>query len=87
MTHYLIAFDRHAGRLVRLDEFADGGGALRARFECERRLAPGDDIEVVVLSSDSRATLERTHARYFESLSSLVERASTAARPRPVAVR
>lgn len=44
----------------------DSEAALRAYNESERQHQGDFDTEVVLLGSDSIATLERTHSSYFE---------------------
>jgi hypothetical protein len=74
MTHVLLVYDRASGQLLRDDEFADSREALQARFRLERNYLARPDVEVVVLSAQSRADIERTHARYFMSLDALAAR-------------
>lgn len=72
MSNFLIIYNRRTGdQLVR--EFAAGQEreAIRARFKAERAHRGDTDIEVVVLGSDSRETLERTHSRYFKNVREL----------------
>ena len=73
MNHYLIVFDRTAGRVLRDDAYTDRHEALRERFKAERAYQGDDDIEVVVLAADSRDALTKTHARYFKPLKSLLQ--------------
>jgi hypothetical protein len=70
MKHFLLVYDREEGRLVDDPvEFNDYSDALNERFKRERTKPPNH--EIVVLSSSSRANLEKTHARYFKSVSEL----------------
>lgn len=71
MSHFLLVFDRAQGRLLREDTFEDSHAALVERFRAERLHRGGTDIEVVVLSAESKQALRRTHARYFETVSSM----------------
>jgi hypothetical protein len=65
MTYFLLVFDRQHRRLIgEVEEFADSGAALRARFDREIAF-PGGQVEVVVLGASSREALENTHSRYF----------------------
>lgn len=76
MSYFLVVYDRSTGELE-LTEFS-GGEATRARQErLKRELAERThpEVEVVVLTSPSRAALERTHARYFKTVSELTETA------------
>lgn len=65
MKHFLLVYHRPTGTLREQTEFDDGDAALEARFERERRWAGDRDVEVVVLTSDSLATVKKTHGRYF----------------------
>ena len=60
--------------MLREEEFADVNEALRERFRMEKLHRANPDIEVVVLSAESREALLKTHARYFLTLNELVER-------------
>lgn len=71
MRHFLLVYDRRAGRIVHEQAFGDVKDALAERFRMERLHRANGDIEVVVLSAESREALERTHARYFRTLSEL----------------
>jgi hypothetical protein len=72
MTHYLMVFDRPRGEILELRPFSDRKDAVRARFEEERRRAGQLEVEIVVLSAESREALERTHSRYFKDLGQLI---------------
>jgi hypothetical protein len=71
VKHFLVVFNRPHGRVVSTTEFADRSSALRARFELEREYAASQDVEIVVLGAASKAALEKTHARYFQSAGDL----------------
>ena len=77
MSHFLIVFDRASSRLLSEQCFDDHRQALEARFRTERMHRTDPDIEVVVLSAESKEALRLTHARYFQSMSSLASVAST----------
>jgi hypothetical protein len=70
-----LVYHRETARLLLKESFADGDAAMRRRFELERQPAFAD-MEVVVLSADSEATLRETHGRYFLTYGELVERLS-----------
>ena len=65
MKHFLLVFDRSAGRLLVINEYAGRAKALRARFETEKQYRGNPAIEVVVLTARSPGDLRHTHARYF----------------------
>lgn len=74
MQHFLVVFERRQGRVLREEAFGDSNEALKERFRTEKLNRSNPDIEVVVLSAESPEALRRTHARYFMSLSELVDR-------------
>lgn len=74
MAHFLIVYDRRAGRLLREEPYDDANDALKERFRVERLHRADRNLEVVVLSADSAEALRRTHARYFMTLGELAER-------------
>jgi hypothetical protein len=68
MRNFLVVYNRRTGANS-LREYPEGSGreAIRERF-VQERLHHGDpDIEVVVLGSNSREELMKTHSRYFRS--------------------
>lgn len=75
MQHYLVIYNRRAGKIIRHQRFQAPGTALAARFEAERELRDEPDIEIVVLSADSWGALKQTHSRYFERVQELAESA------------
>jgi hypothetical protein len=74
MSHFLLVYDRSAGRLVRQQEFDTSGEAMRARFAAESEFRGRPEVEIVALSAASEAELKRTHGRYFFSLTELAGR-------------
>ncbi|MGH3810241.1 MAG: hypothetical protein ACRDRU_27195 [Pseudonocardiaceae bacterium] len=75
MAHFLLVYDRSAGKLLHEERYQSRVDALHARFVAEAEHRRGaDDVEVVVLSAGSREDLLRTHARYFRSLAELASR-------------
>jgi hypothetical protein len=69
LVHFLLVYNGPRRVLERCTRFDDVDAALvaYAQAEDEFRNAPG--IEVVLLGSDSLATLKRTHGHYFEAAS------------------
>lgn len=65
MPNVLIAYDRTRAVTLRETWFDDPEAARGERLALE--LASNDEpqIEVVLLQADSRADVERSHARYF----------------------
>jgi hypothetical protein len=79
MQHFLVVFDRPQGRVLREEAYDDERAALAERFRTEKLHRGNPDVEVVVLSAESREALRRTHARYFMTISEL----ANAVRPAP----
>jgi hypothetical protein len=74
MAHFLLIYDRDAGRLVRQQRYDGGPEAMRARFAAETEFAGHPEIEIVALVAESEAALRATHGRYFLSLTELADR-------------
>jgi hypothetical protein len=74
MSHYLLVYDRTAGRLLRKQEFETSGAAMSARFAAEDEFSGRSEIEIVDLSAASDEELRRTHGRYFLTLDELAAR-------------
>lgn len=72
---FLIEYDRSSGEIVTFREFEDSERlkAAEARLEMELKLNRlGTEREVVLLEAASEEALRRTHRRYFENLTELV---------------
>jgi hypothetical protein len=74
---FLIEYQRSEGRIVTFKVFEDSeqSSAETARLEIELELLHkglDGDHEVVLLQAESEEALRRTHRRYFEALSELV---------------
>ena len=68
LPHFLIVYRRSSRQLIEcVDLGTDGDGALKQRFEREKREKNDPDVEVVLLSAQSLGALKRTHSRYFET--------------------
>jgi hypothetical protein len=74
VAHFLLIYDRNAGRLLRQEQYGSSADAMTARFAAEREFAGQDQVEVVALTAESEESLRRTHGRYFLSLSELADR-------------
>ena len=73
MIYFLLAYDQRTGELLDLKEFEekDWQVAEKERFQRELEGVGERSIEVVLLGAESRESLERTHGRYFKSVSEL----------------
>jgi len=72
---FLIEYDRSRGEIVTFRTFDDSERlrAEDARLELELELNRlGTEHEVVILEAATEEALRRTHRRYFENLSELV---------------
>ena len=72
---FLIEYDRTRGEIVTFKTFNDSErrNAEDARLEMELELNRlGTEHEVVILEAATEEALRRTHRRYFENLSELV---------------
>lgn len=76
MAHFLLVYDRDAGRLIRKELFDADSQALQARFEAEHEFRGRPEVEIVALTAESEEELMRTHGRYFLDLAQLVDRMS-----------
>ena len=72
---FLIEYDRSQGRIITFETFDDSArqeaedARLQLELELNRR---GTEREVVLLEATTEEALRRTHRRYFEDLSGLV---------------
>lgn len=72
---FLIEYDRNRGETVAFRTFDDSERkkAEDTRLDIELELSRlGTEREVVILEAASEEALRRTHRRYFENLSQLV---------------
>lgn len=65
MIHVLLIFDHNSGRLIRQQEFTDAAEATQAYSDAEAENRDRDRLEIVLVGSDSLATIHRTHGHYF----------------------
>lgn len=72
---FLIEYDRSQGRIITFRAFDDSARheAEDSRLQLELELnRSGTEREVVLLEAGTEQALRRTHRRYFEDLSELV---------------
>ena len=66
IQHFLVIYDIDHGR-AEVEPFGlDYQRAVQAYAEAEREHSDEENIEIVLLGSDSYETLERTHSSYFD---------------------
>ncbi len=64
IKHFLIAYDVTSGKTDVREFGTDYDAAIAAYNEAERE-NEADSVDIVLLSSDSLATIKRTHSSYF----------------------
>lgn len=75
LVHFLIIYNHGLRKLEQeIEEFSDPAAATHAYEQSEADYSRSDDVEVVLLGSDSIETVKRTHPNYFEDWSDLEER-------------
>jgi hypothetical protein len=78
IKHFLITFDPSTGLTAVRSLGTDYDAAQAAYAEAEEANGMGGKLDIVLLSSDSLATIKRTHSSYFRggdnSLKELLER-------------
>jgi hypothetical protein len=81
MKYFLVVYNRRegAGSIVARFSASRRQDAMRARFRAEAEHAGDPDTEIVVLGTKTEKDVRRTHARYFDSASDLVDHASAQA--------
>ncbi len=66
IKHFLVTRDVTRGKTT-VVEFDDYDAAQHAYQEAEQQARGHADLDVVLLSAESRETIERTHSSYFET--------------------
>jgi hypothetical protein len=78
VAHFLLIYDRKAGKLLRKQEYTTGTEALEARFAAEAEYGVKDNIEIVAISAASEEELMKSHGRYFFTSEQLGQRLTAA---------
>lgn len=74
IKHFLVIYDIDGG-IAHVDDFDDDyDAALLAYAAAEAKYRGDENVEVVLLGSDSKETLERTHSSYFELAENHIDR-------------
>ncbi len=73
IQHFLISFDPATGVTGVRSFGADYDAAQIAYAEAERENGLTGNLDIVLLSADSLATIEKTHSSYFSGASTLEE--------------
>lgn len=66
MFHFLLVYDHQQEKLLREEMYRDAKEAADAYSQTERDLHGNDDLEIVLVGSDSINTIHRTHGHYFK---------------------
>jgi hypothetical protein len=67
IRHFLVVYDIAAANAA-VTEFSDYDEALAAYEALEKENFGRDDLDIVLLGADSRATIEKTHSSYFRTI-------------------
>lgn len=72
VKHFLLVFDHEQARLIDQDDFDhDLDAAVAAYGEMEKRYRENENIDIVLVGSDSIETVMVTHANYFDGSAGL----------------
>ncbi len=66
IRHFLVIYDVAVGQAV-VEEYEDYATALDAYESIEKKHFGREDLDIVLLGADSRATIEKTHSSYFQT--------------------
>lgn len=78
---FLIEYNRNYGKIETIRAFknSERPAAEQARLEMELGLNTNNGNEIVLLEAENESALRKTHARYFQNVSDLIEIAKTKA--------
>lgn len=65
LIHFILVFNRLTGQLINNESFDDVNIAADELSVLEHKYAENENIEVLLVSSDSVETLKKTHGHYF----------------------
>lgn len=72
VMHFLLVFDHAQGKLIHEQDFGnDLDAAVAAYGQMEHQHRNNDDIDIVLVGSDSIETVKVTHANYFDGSAAL----------------
>lgn len=66
IKHFLVIRDPATGE-VKIKRFGTDYDAAQAAYAKAERAHADDDLDIVLLSADSLATIKKTHSSYFET--------------------
>lgn len=67
IRHFLVVYDIMAAKAA-VTEYEDYDMALAAYERIKKDDFGRDDLDIVLLGADSRATIEKTHSSYFKTV-------------------
>lgn len=66
LYQFLIVYNAATQRLISAENLGPDTDRAIARYaECEQKYRGDDDMQIVLIGSDSIATIKRTHGHYF----------------------
>lgn len=65
MIHFLLIYDHQSEMLLDQRVFTDAEEAAEAYSDAERNAFGREQLEIVLVGSDSIETVHRTHGHYF----------------------
>lgn len=72
VKHFLLVFDHEQAQLIHQDDFDhDLDAAVAAYGKMEKKHRNDDNIDIVLVGSDSIETVMVTHANYFDGSAGL----------------
>lgn len=66
MIHFLLVYDYAQDKLLREEVYLDAKEAADAYSKAEKDLHGREELEIVLVGSDSINTIHRTHGHYFK---------------------
>jgi hypothetical protein len=66
LEHFLLLYDRAAGKVQIRGVFTDAAEAAAAYEQLEREHKNDQNLEIVLVGSDSIETVKLTHGNYFK---------------------
>ena len=67
LIHFLLVYDRERELLLGYETFSEAGEAAAAYEALEREHRSNENLEIVLVGSDSLETVKITHGNYFDS--------------------
>ena len=69
-VHFLLVYDRQAGKLIVQRPYVDSSEAVRAYEKMEETYRDNKSMEIVLVGADSIETVMLTHGNYFDAVPS-----------------